>query len=262
MIISHRGEWATAPENSIEAILLAADAGADMAEIDVQKTEQGLLYLMHDDTTDRMTNRVGNTTEVEEHEFETLFLRGQEGGPNAALTDMQVPTLRAALEAARGRIHLNIDTKHRRDLEAVGQLVFEMEMQDQVLIKMVIDPANPDMSILDASWYKSLTFMPVLLDPKPGKMTTDAIEIAQLFDAQILEISFPSLNELKQTDHQMRKLGIRLWCNTLNVVHPLNYSDDRALANPDEVWGTLIRSGIGAIQTDQTPSLSRFLGRC
>lgn len=262
MIISHRGEWTTVPENSIASILLAADAGANMVEIDVQRTNQGLLYLMHDDTTDRMTNRKGATTEVRDEEFETLFLRNQDGGQNAALTDIQVPTLHAALEAASGCINLNIDTKHRRDLDAVGQLVFDMGMQDQVLIKMEIDPANPDMSILDTRWYNSLTFMPVLLDPKPGRMAIDAVEIAKLFDAQILEVSFESLNELKETYEHVREHGIRLWCNTLDPVHPMNYSDKHALANPDEVWGTLIRSGIGAIQTDQTPSLSQFIGRC
>lgn len=261
MVISHRGEWASAPENSIEAMLLAADAGADMVEIDVQKTTQGELYLMHDDTTDRMSNRIGDTIEVQTHEFETLFLRQRDGGRNAAVTDIKVPTLRAALEAARGRVHLNIDTKHRRDLEAVGQLVFDMEMQNQVLIKMVIDPANPDTSILDANWYKSLTFMPVLLDPKPGKMAKEAVDIAQIFDANILEISFTSLKELEETHLEMQKHGIRLWVNTLDEVHPLDFSDERALKNPDAVWGELMRSGIGAIQTDQTPSLGRYLAR-
>lgn len=262
MIISHRGEWSVAPENSIESMLLAASVGADMVEIDVQKTNHGQLYLMHDDTTDRMTNRIGATTEVLDEEFETLFLRNQAGGENASLTNIQVPTLRAALEAARGKIHLNIDTKHRRDLEAVGELVHEMDMQDQVLIKMVIDPDNPDLSILKASWYQSLIFMPVLINPKPSRMAIDAVKMSQLFDAKILEISFLSLNELLETYEEMRSLGIRLWCNTLDVEHPLNYSDTRALENPEGIWGTLLRSGIGAIQTDNTSSLSRFIGRC
>lgn len=261
MIISHRGEWESAPENSIESMLLAAKVGADMVEIDVQKTNQGRLFLMHDDTTDRMTNRIGATTDVRNEEFETLLLRNRDGGDNATLTNTQVPTLRAALEAVRDKIHLNIDTKHRRDLEAVGELVNEMGMQEQVLIKMIVDPVNPDVSILDASWYKDLIFMPVLLDPKPGKMANEAVEMAKLFDAKILEISFHTLNELKETHKELRELGVRLWCNTLNEEHPLSFSDERALTNPEEVWGTLIRSGIGAIQTDNASSLSAYIKR-
>lgn len=261
MIISHRGEWSTVPENSIASISLAANSGADMVEIDVQRTKFGKLFLMHDDTTDRMTNQTCKSIEVKDEEFETLFLRNRDGGPNSTLTDLHVPTLRNALETARGLIHVNIDTKHRRDLEAAAELVYEMGMQDQVLIKMVVDPNNPDISFLDTSWYKSLIFMPVLLKPKPGRMAMDALKMAELYNAKILEISFESLDELKETYEKTSKLGIRLWCNTLIQEHPLTFSDKHALENPEDVWGTLIRSGIGAIQTDQTPSLSRFIER-
>ncbi len=232
-----------------------------MAEIDVQQTRQGMLYLMHDDTTDRMTNRTGNTVDVTDDEFKTLLLRNNSGGEQSLLTETPVPTLRTALNAARGRIHLNIDTKHRRDLDAVGRLVVEMNMQDQVLIKMVIDPIDPDLTILDANWFEHLTFMPVMLDPRPGQMARDAVTVAGLFNAKIVEASFLSLGELTETTEYLRDSGVRLWCNTLNDVHPLSFSDQRALDDPNEVWGTLMRCGIGAIQTDQTVSLSRFIGR-
>ena len=261
MIVSHRGEWSFEPENSIAAMTLAASMGADMVELDVQKTTDGMLYLMHDDTTDRMTNRVGDTVSVMDTEFDTLVLRRADGGPQAALTGVPVPTLRDALEAARGRVHLNIDTKYRRDLEAAGDLVFKMGMQDQVLIKMVVDPTNPDLTIRDASWFKGLTFMPVMLDPRPGNMAQDAVELVQKFDAKIIEISFLSLEELDETAQQMRALGVRMWCNTLDPVHAMDYSDARALKDPDGIWGTLIRHGIGAIQTDQTAALGRYIGR-
>ncbi|MEP2781216.1 MAG: glycerophosphodiester phosphodiesterase family protein [Pseudoruegeria sp.] len=261
MIISHRGEWSVEPENSIAGMTLAASMGADMVELDVQRTNEGILYLMHDDTTDRMTNRIGDTTSVMDDEFETLVLRRAAGGPNALLTRVPVPSLRDALEAARGRVHLNIDTKHRRDLEAVGDLVFQMGMQDQVLIKMVVDPTDPDLTIRDASWFRGLTFMPVMLDPRPGKMAQDAVELVRQFDAKIIEISFLSLDELDETTNCMRALGVRMWCNTLDPVHPLDYSDARALKSPDDVWGTLMCHGIGAIQTDQTTALSRYIGR-
>lgn len=259
LVISHRGEWTKAPENSIEAMLIAADMGADMVELDVQRTTDGHLYLMHDDTTDRMTNRAGLTTSVQEDEFETLFLRQGEGGPSAPVTSVAVPTLRRTLEAARGKVHLNIDTKHRRDLEAVGDLVRDMDMADQVLIKMIVDPTRPDATIKDARWFKDLTFMPVMLEPRPGKMVEDALALTQFYDAQMLEISFLSLEELSEVSDVIRRKGVRLWCNTLDPVHPLDYSDTLALADPEGVWGTLLRHGIGAIQTDHVGNLKAYL---
>ncbi len=259
LVISHRGAWTKAPENSIEAMLIAADMSADMVELDVQRTTAGHLYLMHDDTTDRTTNRRGLTTGVEPHEFETLFLREGEGGPDAPVTDIAVPSLRDTLEAARGRVHLNIDTKHRRDLEAVGDLVRDMGMAEQVLIKMTVDPGNPDASIKDARWFGDLTFMPVLLPPRPAKATEDALTVARFYDAQMLEVSFLSLEAFDHLSDAMKREGIRLWVNTLDVEHPLDYSDSAALTDPDRVWGTLIRHGVGAIQTDQTEALNDYL---
>lgn len=258
-MVSHRGEWSQAPENSIEAMLAAVSAGADMVELDVQCTSSGTLLLMHDDTTDRMTNRVGMTNDVRNDEFSKLFLREGCGGDTAKLTNSCVPTLRTALEAARECVYLNIDTKHRRDLEAVGDMVSEMGLTDQVLIKMEIDPANPDLSIKDASWYGQLTFMPVMLSPRNKSVVQDAINMTKLFDASMLEISFQSLNQLDSLSKGLREEGVRLWCNTLDPVHPMNYSDNRALSDPDGVWGELARHGIGAIQTDHVSTLSEFL---
>lgn len=259
MIISHRGDWRQEPENSIEAMMLALDAGADMVEIDTQCTNQGTLYLMHDDTTDRTTNRIGATRTIKDEEFGNIVLRRSEGGPEAAFTRYPVPTLIDALEAARGRVNLNIDTKHRCDLEAVANLVIQKGMEDQVLIKMNVDPANPDLTIRDAEWFDRLNFMPVMLEPRPGRMAKDAVHLIQFYNAHMLEVSFSSLEELTQTSVKMQECGVRLWCNTLDPVHPLDFSDDRAQKNPDQVWGTPIRNGIGAIQTDKTEELKKYL---
>lgn len=247
------------PENSISAMLVASEAGADMVEIDTQCSDHGTLYLMHDDTTDRTTNRTGATRTIKNEEFGKVLLRFGGGGPDATVSEHPVPTLADALEAARGRVHLNIDTKHRCDLEAVGNLVFKMGMEDQVLIKMSVDPAAPDLTIRDASWFGRLNFMPVMLDPLPGRMAEDATRLVQLYKAKILEVSFPSLEELAQTSERMQEYGVRLWCNTLDPVHPLNFSDSRAQKNPDQVWGKLICHGIGAIQTDKTEELKNYL---
>jgi len=259
LVISHRGEWRLAPENSIEAMLLAEKAGADIVELDVQRTTSNALYMMHDDTTDRMTNRSGETTGVAAGDFRRMRLRQALGGPGAALTDIPVPTLRETLEAARGQVHLNLDTKHRRDLEYVGDMVREMGMADQVLIKMTSDPLSPDQSIKETRWFEALTFMPVMLDPRPGHMTQDAVTLCDFFDAKIIELSFHSLAELRETCQEMAGRRVRVWVNTLNAVHPMDFHDDRASQDPEGVWGTLISHGVGAIQTDRVPELIRSL---
>ncbi len=55
-VVAHRGDWRNAPENSVSAIKKAADMGADMVEIDIQRTKDSVFILMHDGSIDRMTN--------------------------------------------------------------------------------------------------------------------------------------------------------------------------------------------------------------
>jgi len=47
-IAAHRGASADAPENTLEALHLAVEQGADLAEVDLQLTADGALVLCHD----------------------------------------------------------------------------------------------------------------------------------------------------------------------------------------------------------------------
>lgn len=54
--IAHRGARSLAPENTLAAGRKALDTGADMWEIDVALTADGIPYLVHDDTLERTSN--------------------------------------------------------------------------------------------------------------------------------------------------------------------------------------------------------------
>ena len=55
IVASHRGDWRNFPENSLEAIDNAIKMGVDIVELDVQRTKDGQLILMHDPTLNRTT---------------------------------------------------------------------------------------------------------------------------------------------------------------------------------------------------------------
>lgn len=55
-VISHRGASRDAPEETAPAYLLARDLGADYLEMDVQRTADGVIVALHDDTLERTTN--------------------------------------------------------------------------------------------------------------------------------------------------------------------------------------------------------------
>ncbi len=59
LVAAHRAAHADFPENSIPAIKEAIRLGADIAELDVQRTKDGVFVLMHDKTITRTTGQPG-----------------------------------------------------------------------------------------------------------------------------------------------------------------------------------------------------------
>lgn len=58
-IIAHGGGQGHAPPNTLLALQRASEKGADVLEIDVQQTRDGVLIVRHDDTLDRTTDLQG-----------------------------------------------------------------------------------------------------------------------------------------------------------------------------------------------------------
>jgi glycerophosphoryl diester phosphodiesterase len=54
LALAHRGDWSASPENTLPAFAAAARAGADMVEVDVRRTADGVAAIVHDPTLDRI----------------------------------------------------------------------------------------------------------------------------------------------------------------------------------------------------------------
>jgi glycerophosphoryl diester phosphodiesterase len=106
---AHRGQWRDAPENSLPAITAAFDDGAEIVELDVRLTSDGVPVLMHDETVDRTTNGTGTVSSFTLAEIRELRLKEHLGGAQTALTDERVPTLAEAMEVAADRGLVNLD---------------------------------------------------------------------------------------------------------------------------------------------------------
>ena len=63
--IAHRGDWRLAPENSLEALVLAAGIdGIDGVEFDVRLSRDGVPVLLHDETLERVQGRDDAVTDL------------------------------------------------------------------------------------------------------------------------------------------------------------------------------------------------------
>ena len=54
LALAHRGDWSEAPENTVAAFRAAERAGADMIELDIRRTADGGIAVVHDPTLERV----------------------------------------------------------------------------------------------------------------------------------------------------------------------------------------------------------------
>ncbi len=99
-------------------------------EIDVQRTKDGVLVLMHDDTLDRTTNGTGPVANVTASQFAALRLKDDSGKP----TGVRPPTLRQALDWAEGRAILELDVKRGTPLAEVIAAVRAANASNRVIV--------------------------------------------------------------------------------------------------------------------------------
>ena len=131
----HRGASGHAPENTLAAIRLAMEMGAQMSEIDVQQTADDRLVLLHDDGLERTTSGAGFLWQKNLQELQGLDAGSWYGAQFAA---EPLPTLEEAMALAHGKIKLNIEVKlhgHERDIAPLVVAAIRREnFQEECLV--------------------------------------------------------------------------------------------------------------------------------
>ncbi|NQW29721.1 MAG: glycerophosphodiester phosphodiesterase [Ignavibacteria bacterium] len=107
-VIAHRGDSGSAPENTLAAINLAIASGVKMIEIDVQLTSDKQLVVFHDSVLGRTSNGHGF---VKNFTLEQLLKLDAGSWFNSSFAGEKIPMLLDVLNAARGRVYLNIEIK-------------------------------------------------------------------------------------------------------------------------------------------------------
>jgi hypothetical protein len=139
IIMIHRGATAFAPENTLEACSAAMDYGADGCEIDIRCTSDGVLYLFHDDTLDRM---VATSGKGKDKRYAELLGAPFDNAHGMATPETRIPTLAALLELARRRaMLLHLDIKESGLQDDLIRMFDEADVWDHIVH---INPYNSD----------------------------------------------------------------------------------------------------------------------
>lgn len=112
-VIAHRGASALAPEETKAAYLVALQIGVDYLELDLQRTKDGVLIALHDDTLGRTTNvaevfperkeqSVDHFTmaELEKLDAGSWFNRANPGHARASYVGLQIARLDEVIDIA------------------------------------------------------------------------------------------------------------------------------------------------------------------
>ena len=255
-IVAHRGYWQTAPENSLAAIDAAAIAGFDMVAIDIQKSEDGVYFLMHDEMLTRMTGSEFPCNHLSIARLQAMPLKRGQGGSGAGFSHHGIPTLAEALKLAKGRIGLNLCVKHGDDLVSVAQLVAQMDMQGEALIKVNVQ--SKDEACNMQALEEEFGLMVMARTRFDARNCSAMIEQLKAASVKVVKARFDSLYTLVSHRADFEKAGIALWVNTHDRVACCGFSDKAALKDPDAIWGSLTQAGFAAIQTDAPEALAAW----
>ncbi len=253
IVAAHRGDWRNFPENSLEALESAIEMGVDIVELDVQRTKDGKLILMHDDRLNRTTNGGGVIADTTWAYISTLRLKN---GCDIT-TKHKVPTLEDALLLAKGRVMLNLD-KADRYFDEIYPLLQQTGTTKQVIMK---GGRRAEAVLKEFGQYLSeVVYMPIVNLDEDG-----AEERIETFVEKLQPAAFELI--YAQADNPLPlKMGKTLqgrsliWYNTLWDTLCGGHDDDAALHDMRNGYDYVIdQLGARIIQTDRPQFLLNYL---
>ena len=250
---AHRGQWRDAPENSLPAIEAAFDDGAEIVELDVRLTSDGVPVLMHDETVDRTTNGTGKVSSFTLAEIRELRLKEHLGGAQTSLTDERIPTLAEAMKVAADRGLVNLDKGWPAREEIWDVLV------DTGTVRNGLFKSNAPVS--EVQQFR---------DAHPGALYLHMISDDNLAsfdefgDDQPLgyEVVFGTEQDAVARAPFLARLAkeSRVWVNSMWNGLADHLTDEASLVDPSRGWERIVSTyRASMIQTDDVQALERWL---
>ncbi len=231
VVISHRGEHLSHPENTMAAYQAAIDLGVDYFEVDVQTTSDGKLVLMHDGTVDRRTNAQGRISEMTFAQVRALDA-GIKSGEQFRGT--RVPTFQEALKLAhRHKTGIYVDNKHASAADIVAAIK-KARMTDHVVIY-----AGPTL-------LKEVQRLSPRMKVMPESRSVEAVR-------KLIEALHPKVIAFSGRDFTDEIIAIAKQAGADIYVDRLGPADNPAS------WQNAIDRGATGIQTDHVAELLQYL---
>jgi glycerophosphoryl diester phosphodiesterase len=217
LVTAHRGSSREAPENTIAALKVAISHKADFAELDAQETKDGRVVITHNSNFKRTARVNKNLWEMNFDEVRNLDVGSRF---SSKFKGEKVPTLEEYIDAAKGKIKLNIEIKlHGHNKELVKSVV-----------KIIDDKNFVDSCVVTSVDYNSLLEVK-RLNPK---IKTGYIAYVALGDISKLNVDFYSVEETNITSDFLKtahRLGRQVHAWTINKEEDMDKMIDLGVDN-------------------------------
>lgn len=252
LVIAHQGGDGLWPGDTMFAFQNAADMGADVLEMDVHITKDGVLVLMHDEAVDRTTDGSG---EIESMTLEKLkkLDAGYDWSPNDGAsfpfrgTGVTIPTMEEVFAAFPDK-HMTIEIKKTNASMAKPfcELIREYDMQDKVLIA----------SFHDERLAEFREECPEVATSSAKNETTIFVLLTKPFLGSFYSPKFFSLQVPEESG------GITVMTPAfVKAAHERNLAVEPWTINDAETMKKLIAWGVDGIITDRPDIMLEVLGR-
>lgn len=224
-IVAHRANGFDAPENSRKAVRHAIEAGVPIIEIDIQKSRDGYLYVMHDITLNRTTSSQGKIREKLSIELENVFLENGE----------TPPMLQDLYDISNGKALLNLDFKVNAVKEVAEWINRNGSFNDFIFF------VDNKAEMVSAAEMKLEYPEMIVMAREKNNISLEKIE--KIFGEQLPEIvhtDFPREEDVLR----IQTLGKKIWANSIRPekrIWPINAIAKYFLV----IWG------VDFIQTDE-----------
>ena len=241
IIVAHRGSCGgNIPCNTMAAYEIAVKHGADMIEVDVSKSADGTLWILHPKMEYVHLNYIG--TEFAQrlpdmHDDEIRRLRYVSA--DRAYTEWPLCTLDEVFDRFKGRCYINID-KFWENPREISDAIRAHGMEEQIIAKT---SPKPELFDIIEEYGKGIQYLPIL--------KKDEGVHEELMHRNIRYVGA----EVVYADENANAI-------LYNYKVPLaaGHSDDVSLVkDPALGWGWLADRGYDIIQTDWVLAMAKYL---
>ncbi len=191
-VVAHRAGAIRAPENSLSALRLAIEEGADAAEIDVQLSRDGTIFVIHDRDLMRLASTPLEVSKATDAELRAVPIGLKHKPP---FPEERLATLEEFLDVSRNRIRLSIELKYYGWNEQLAVKVVELLRAKDML----------DQCEIISLEYKALEQVSSL-EPKISRGFLVSTSVG---DITKLKVQFLSVSQAEFSDELRRKAALR-----------------------------------------------------